>query len=55
MDLREFFKTALVLSAFGSCLIVPLLLIKPVTVKKMSAKWQYCVWIAVLAAMVFPA
>lgn len=55
MDLREFFKTALVLSAFGSCLIVPLLLIKPVTVKKLSAKWQYCVWIAVLAAMVFPA
>lgn len=51
----ELFKTVLILSLLGSGITVLLLCLKPVTAKKLPAKWQYYVWIFVLLTMVFPA
>ena len=53
--MSEIFKTVLILSALGFCLIAVLLILKPYTVKKFPAKWQYWVWIAVLMSMIVPA
>lgn len=50
----EIFETVLFLSIFGFCVTAVLLLLKPVTSKKFSAKWQYCAWIAVLFIMIIP-
>lgn len=50
----EVFKTAFALSLFGFVITAVLLLLKPITAKKLPASWQYCVWVAVLAAMVLP-
>ncbi len=51
----ELFKTVLILSMFGFVITSVLLCLKPVTAKKFPAKWQYCVWIAVLFSMIIPA
>lgn len=51
----DIFKTVLVLSLFGFGITSVLLVLKPITAKKLPAKWQYCVWIIVLISMVFPA
>lgn len=51
----EIFKTTVILSIIGFSATTLLLIIKPITVKKLPAKWQYCVWIAVLISMIFPA
>lgn len=48
------FETVLVLSAIGFCITSVLLLVKPITVKKFPAGWQYCVWILVLLTMLVP-
>ena len=51
----DVFKTVLILSLFGFGITALLLLLKPITAKKLPARWQYCVWIIVLISMVFPA
>lgn len=48
------FKTVLILSQFGFGITTLLLLLKPVTAKRLPANWQYCVWIVVLISMVMP-
>ena len=51
----DVFKTVLILSLFGFGITALLLLLKPITAKKLPARWQYCVWITLLISMVFPA
>ena len=51
----DIFKTVLILSLFGFGITTLLLLLKPVTAKKLPARWQYCVWVVVLLSMVLPA
>ena len=50
----DIFKTVLILSLFGFGITALLLLLKPITAKKLPARWQYCVWIIVLISMVLP-
>ena len=52
--MTELFKTVLILSVFGFVITVVLLCLKPITAKKFSARWQYYMWILVLAAMIVP-
>ncbi len=49
------FKTVAQLSVLGGALTALLLALKPVTVKKLPAKWQSCMWLAVIVCMLFPA
>lgn len=51
----ELFKNVLILSLFGFGITTILLCLKPITSKKLPAKWQYYVWVAVLFLMVIPA
>lgn len=51
----DVFKTVLILSLFGFGITALLLLLKPITAKRLPARWQYCVWIILLISMVFPA
>ena len=51
----DVFKTVLILSLFGFGITALLLLLKPITAKKLPARWQYCVWVALLISMVLPA
>lgn len=53
--MQELFKTVLVLSLSGTAVTAILLLFKPITAKKLSAKWQYCLWLAALLSMLIPA
>jgi len=53
--LYDIFKTVLILSLFGFGITALLLLFKPITAKRLPARWQYCVWVAVLISMLFPA
>jgi len=53
--LYDVFKTVLILSLFGFGITALLLLFKPITAKRLPARWQYCVWVAVLISMLFPA
>ena len=50
----DIFKTVLILSLFGFGLTAILLLLKPITAKRLPARWQYCVWVIVLISMVLP-
>mgnify|MGYP005760209041 FL=1 len=50
----ELFKTVLLLSLFGFGITAILLCLKPITAKKLPAKWQYYVWVAVLLSMLIP-
>lgn len=54
MSLYDIFKTVLVLSLFGFEITAVLLVLKPITAKKLPARWQYCVWVAVLISMALP-
>ncbi len=51
----DIFKTVLILSLFGFGITALLLLLKPITAKRLPARWQYCVWVALLISMVLPA
>ena len=53
--MAELFKTVLIMSALGVAITALLLILKPFTSKKLSAGWQYYVWICVLIMMIFPA
>ena len=55
INLYDVFKTVLILSLFGFGITALLLLLKPITAKRLPARWQYCVWIVVLISMVLPA
>lgn len=50
----EIFKTILMLSLLGGGITALLLLLKPITAKRLPAKWQYYIWLAVIVCMVFP-
>lgn len=50
----ETFKTVIILSILGGLTSALLLAIKPLTSKKLPARWQYSVWVAVLIIMVTP-
>ena len=52
--MTELFETVLILSLFGFIITAVLLCLKPITVKKFPAKWQYYVWIAVAFTMIIP-
>ena len=52
--MSEIFKTTLILSALGSVLISPLLILKPYISKKLSGTLQYCIWIVVMFSMLLP-
>lgn len=52
--MQTVFQTVITLSAIGSGLAVLLLLLKPVTKKAFSARWQYYVWLVVLLALTVP-
>lgn len=53
--LMQIFKTILLISAVGSFLAMFLLLLKPVTRKVFSPRWQYYIWLTVLVVMILPA
>ncbi len=50
----KLFETVITLSLLGFIISSVLLCIKPFTAKKLPAKWQYYVWIAVLISMIIP-
>lgn len=50
----EILKTVLLMSCAGGGVALVLLILKPLTVRKIPARWQYCIWLAVLAVMVLP-
>ncbi len=52
--MNELFEMVLILSLFGLALTVLLLCIKPFTIKKFPAKWQYVVWVLVMLSMIVP-
>lgn len=52
--MTEIFKTVLLLSCFGGALIGLLLCLKPITVKRFSAQWQYLCWILIALLTLFP-
>ena len=52
--MAEIMKSILLMSAAGSVFAFILLLLKPVTKRIFSPRWQYYIWLAVLLAMVLP-
>ena len=52
--ITNIFKVILLMSAIGSILTVILLIIKPITKKIFSPKWQYYIWLTVLIVMMLP-
>lgn len=52
--IANIFKVVLLMSALGSVLTVVLLIIKPITKKLFSSKWQYYIWLTVLIVMILP-
>lgn len=52
--MAEVFKTVLMLSLFGFAATLLLLCIKPLASKRLSAKWQYYTYFALILAMLVP-
>lgn len=50
----EILKVVLSLSLSGSLLILTLLLCKPLFVGKISKRWQYYIWLVVIARLFLP-
>lgn len=50
----EIIKTVFLLSCIGTGFTLLLLILKPWTVKKFSAKWQYFAWLVVTICMIIP-
>lgn len=52
--MTEIFKTVLYLSILGAAAVILLLVLKPITAKRFSARWQYFVWLFAAILMVVP-
>ncbi len=52
--MNELFETVIILSLLGFGITALLLLLKPITVKRFPAKWQYYVWVVVMLSMIIP-
>ncbi len=52
--LTQIFKSVLLMSSVGSILAAFWLLLKPVTQKLFSPRWQYYIWLTVLIVMILP-
>lgn len=52
--MSEIFKVALSLSLSGSLLILMLLALKPLLCKHFSQRWQYYIWLVVIARLLLP-
>lgn len=52
--LTQIFKSILIMSAVGSLLSVFWLILKPITQKFFSPRWQYYIWLTVLIVMILP-
>ena len=52
--LTSIFQSVMLLSGIGGVVGVLWLLLKPLTRKKFSPKWQYYIWLTVLVVMVLP-
>ena len=50
----DFLKILLSLSASGTILVLLLFLIKPLIENKLSKKWQYYIWLIVIARLLIP-
>lgn len=50
----EIFKTVLMLSLLGGGVTAILLILKPITSKRLPAKWQYYIWLTVIVCMSVP-
>ena len=50
----DIFKTVFILSLLGFGITALLLLLKPITVKRLPARWQYYVWVVALISMILP-
>ena len=50
----ELFKTILSLSLSGTLLILLLLLCRPLYRNRLSKRWQYYIWLLVIARLLFP-
>lgn len=48
------FKTVLMLSAIGGAFGLVLSVLRPITEKNFSPKWQYYIWLAILLVMILP-
>lgn len=52
--MNELLKTALSLSLSGSLLILTLLLCRPLLKNRISKRWQYYIWLVVIARLLLP-
>ena len=52
--ITDIFRSILLMSVAGTALTLFLLIIKPVTKKLFSPKWQYYIWLTVLIVLVLP-
>lgn len=52
--MEELLKTVLILSSLGFGITLILLILKPITSKKLPAFWQYAMWLVALFSMVVP-
>ena len=50
----ELIKNIILMSAVGGILAIFLLIVKPLTKRLFSPKWQYYIWLSVLIVMVLP-
>ena len=52
--LAEIFKAVIITSCIGGTLSLVLIMMKPLTERFLSAKWQFCVWIIAMIVLVCP-
>lgn len=52
--MSDIFKTVLLLSGLGGAITVVILILKPITVKRFSARWQYYAWLIAAICMICP-
>ena len=52
--MNELLKTAVSLSISGSLLILLLFLCRPLLKNRFSRRWQYYIWLAVIARLLLP-
>lgn len=52
--MNEILKVVLSLSLSGTLLILLLFLLRPLFRKRLSKRWQYYIWLLVVARLLFP-